>query len=58
MNIVKDYMQCLAGDELMKCSQAESRITKAGMISNYVGVLHTLTKDSQVIGFSCFDFMA
>lgn len=44
---VKDYMHCLAGDRLLDCQMAEETITRVGMASNYVGVLHTLTSNSQ-----------
>ena len=45
---VEEILQCLAHQNgPAQCQLASRLITPVGMPSNYVGVLHTLTKDSQ-----------
>ena len=51
---VMEMMECLAGSTLFDCQKAMESITRVGMQSNYVGVLHTLSKDSQASLSACF----
>lgn len=47
LETVIDLMHCLAGEAILDCPRAKASITRVGLNANYVGVLHTLTKESQ-----------
>lgn len=47
---VSDLLTCIASKgEILACPLAGRLISRVGMVSNYVSVLRTITKDPQVI---------